>query len=87
MLVGSLGMAIGVRFSVPNWASRNMKRRSRRSVGERLACGFLVGKACEWECLLEDSADSWLAFVARGVRWETNVSQQQGYFLLRIEQP
>ena len=56
-LVGSLGVEIGVRLSEPNWASRNMKRRSRRSVGERLACGFRVGRSWEWvcECLLEDS--------------------------------
>lgn len=29
------GMAMGVRLSAPNCASRNMKRRSSRSVGER----------------------------------------------------
>lgn len=46
--VGSLGMAMGMRLSAPNWASRNRKSRSRRSVGERFACRFLVGReVCE----------------------------------------
>lgn len=32
-MVGSRGVAIGVRAAEPNWASRKRKRRSRRSVG------------------------------------------------------
>ena len=56
--VGSLGMEIGERASGPNCASRNMKSRSRRSVGDRLAWKLRVGRAwewSEWECLLADS--------------------------------
>jgi hypothetical protein len=51
----SLGIAIGTQFSAPNCASRNMKSRSSRSVGDKFACGLRVGSAWEWECLLEDS--------------------------------
>jgi hypothetical protein len=43
LLVVILGMAIGLRLSGPNCASKNRNRRSRRSAGERFAWGFLVG--------------------------------------------
>lgn len=60
---GSLGRAIGVRAASPNCASKNRKRRERRSSGVRSAWGLRFGRSrdsdseCEWlcGCLLEDS--------------------------------
>lgn len=51
------GVVMGTRLSAPNWASRNMKRRSRRSVGVRCACRLRAGGEweCEWGDLLADS--------------------------------